>query len=108
MLPALSNRSPQDTYQAYARRPKRRGASSQYRGVSFRRQTQRWIAQVYWRGRRTFLGSFQSEQEAARAYNLHARRIIGEIAVLNELPGEPEQASPKQTADFSAPDFRIS
>jgi hypothetical protein len=78
-------RTPEEAYQAYASRPKRVGASSKHRGVSFRKQTQLWIAQVYWRGRRYFLGSFNTEREAALAYNTHARRIIGELALLNDL-----------------------
>lgn len=45
---------------------------------------------MYWRGRRYFLGSFAREEEAAAAYNRHARRIIGELAVLNELPPKPQ------------------
>jgi hypothetical protein len=79
-------RSADEKYLAFARRPKRAGSSSRYRGVSFRQQTQRWIAQVYWRGRRYFLGSYDREEEAAAAYNRHAPRIIGELAVLNDLP----------------------
>lgn len=79
-------RTPEEKYLAFARRPKRAGSSSRYRGVSFRQQTQRWIAQVYWRGRRYFLGSYDREEDAAAAYNRHAARIIGELAVLNELP----------------------
>lgn len=79
-------RSPEEKYLAFARRPKRAGSSSRYRGVSFRQQTQRWIAQVYWRGRRYFLGSYEREEDAAAAYNRHAVRIIGELAVLNDLP----------------------
>ena len=78
-------RTPEETYQAYARRPKRGGASSKHRGVSFRKQTQLWIAQVHWRGRRYFLGSFNTEREAALAYNTHARRTIGGLALLNDL-----------------------
>jgi hypothetical protein len=80
-----TRRTPEETYQAYARRPKRVGASSKHRGVSFRKQTQLWIAQVYWRGRRYFLGSFNTEREAAIAYNIHAQRIIGKLALLNDL-----------------------
>ena len=41
---------------------------------------------MYWRGRRYFLGSYGQEEEAAAAYNRHAPRIIGELAVLNDLP----------------------
>ena len=72
-------------YLAYARRPRRADASSRYRGVSLRRQTGLWVAQVYWRGRRYFLGSFHSEEEAAKAYNKHAAILIGKMALLNEL-----------------------
>lgn len=87
-MPIRSRRTPEETYQSYARRPKRVGASSKHRGVSFRKQTQLWIAQVYWKGRRYFLGSFHTEREAAIAYNIHAKRIIGELALLNDLSTE--------------------
>jgi hypothetical protein len=43
------------------------------------------VAQVYWRGRRYFLGSFNSEEEAAKAYNKHAAILIGKMALLNDL-----------------------
>lgn len=84
-----TRRSAEEKYLAFASRPKRAGCSSRFRGVSFRQQTQRWVAQVYWRGRRYFLGSFEREEDAAAAYNQHASRIIGELAVLNDLPPEP-------------------
>ena len=84
-MPIRSRRTPEETYQAYARRPKRAGASSKHRGVSFRKQTQFWIAQVHWRGKRYFLGSFNIEWDAALAYNLHAQHTIGELALLNDL-----------------------
>jgi len=92
-------RSAEEKYLAFARRPKRAGSSSRYRGVSFRQQTQRWIAQVYWRGRRYFLGSYDREDEAAAAYNRHAARIIGELAVLNDLPAADQTSAPAVCAD---------
>ena len=88
-----SRRTPEETYQSYARRPRRAGASSKYRGVSFRKQTQLWRAQVYWKGRRYFLGSFDTEREAALAYNIHAQRIIGELALLNDLSSDDAAVS---------------
>jgi hypothetical protein len=101
-------RTAEEKYLAFARRPKRAGSSSRYRGVSFRQQTQRWIAQVYWRGRRYFLGSYEREEEAAAAYNRHAARIIGSLAVLNELPAgaiPPDQlCADAHTASGSTPD----
>jgi len=77
--------SREQRYLAYAQRPQRADASSRYRGVSLRQQTGLWVAQVYWRGRRYFLGSFHSEEEAARAYNKHASILIGKMALLNEV-----------------------
>lgn len=85
-----ARRTREDSYQAYARRPRRLGASSIYRGVSFRKKTKLWTAQVYWRGRRYFLGSFETEREAALAYNMHAQKIIGNLALLNDLSGAEE------------------
>ena len=74
-----------ERYRSYASRPRRANTSSSYRGVSFRRRTGLWIAQVYWRGKRYYLGSFRSEVEAARAYNRHAAAIIGSLALLNDV-----------------------
>ena len=42
---------------------------SRYRGVSWRRQARRWIAELMHDGRRYRLGSFESEIEAAEAYD---------------------------------------
>lgn len=92
-MSSLPDQRSAESYQAYARRPRRRGASSEYRGVSFRKQTQLWTAQVYWRGRRYYLGSFNTEREAALAYNRHAQKIIGSFALLNEI--DPEQPHPE-------------
>lgn len=98
----LRRRTREEKYLAFARRPKRAGSSSRYRGVSFRQQTQRWIAQVYWQGRRYFLGSFDREEDAAAAYNRHAACIIGELAVLNDLPaGATATAQPCANAHAS-------
>jgi hypothetical protein len=58
-----------------------------FRGVSYRKRTGKWIAQLYWRGRRYFLGAYQDEREAAEVYNNHALKIIGPFAVLNDLIG---------------------
>ena len=77
--------SQEQAYLAYANRPRRPGASSMFRGVSYRKRTGQWIAQLYWRGRRYFLGAYEDELEAAEAYNKHALQIIGPFAVVNDL-----------------------
>ena len=76
-------------YLAYANRPRKANASSKYRGVSFLQGKGQWKAQLYWRGKRYFLGFFNSEIEAAESYNRHARLIIGPLAPINDAsPGD--------------------
>ena len=84
-MPKQTDASQEQAYLAYANRPRRPGASSMFRGVSYRSRTGQWIAQLYWRGRRYFLGAYEDELEAAEAYNKHALQIIGPFAVLNDL-----------------------
>ena len=84
-MPEQTEASQEQAYLAYANRPRRPGASSMFRGVSYRKRTGKWIAQLYWRGRRYFLGAYQDEREAAEVYNKHALQIIGPFAVVNDL-----------------------
>lgn len=59
------------------------GNTSNYRGVTFNKQTQRWLAQVHHRGQNFFAGRYTSELEAAQAYDNMARKLHGEFANLN-------------------------
>ena len=68
---------------------KRRGkASSRFRGVNLYRPTGRWMARVGIHGKRIFLGYFDTEIEAARAYNKAAKEHHGGFACLNEVPSD--------------------
>jgi hypothetical protein len=62
---------------------KRKHRSSQwpYKGISGR--TGRWTAEIQREGIRHHLGSFDSAEAAASAYDAAARRLFGEFARLN-------------------------
>jgi hypothetical protein len=57
--------------------------SSQYKGVSWRKDTAKWVAQITAEGQHYGLGAFIDEVDAAKAYDEAARRLHGEFAYLN-------------------------
>ena len=61
----------------------RRGSSSQYLGVSWVKRIQKWQASLQVSGKRFFLGNFDLELDAARAYDVAAARHFGQFANLN-------------------------
>ena len=86
-LTKASQRTLSPSYLAYANRPRKASATSRYRGVSYLQGKGQWKAQLYWRGKRYFLGFFNSEIEAAESYNRHALLIIGPMAPINGQVG---------------------
>lgn len=58
-------------------------ASSKYRGVFFEKKSKKWRASVKHIGITHHLGSFENEEDAARAYDEAAKIYHGEYAVLN-------------------------
>lgn len=67
---------------------KRGGTTSTYKGVSWRRQDKCWSARLTLRGRVYWLGRYQLEEDAAKAYNKAAIIHFGEFARLNEVNEE--------------------
>ncbi len=59
------------------------GCSSQYRGVSRNKQKNKWNAQIQFEGKWIWLGRFDNEIDAAKAYDEAARKYHGEFARLN-------------------------
>ncbi len=67
----------------YNRRKTKSKTTSRFRGVSFKKQNSRWVAQIQYKGKGIWLGYFESEEEAARAYDRAALKYHGEFASLN-------------------------
>ena len=57
------------------------GENSKYKGVQPSRNV--WYARIYLNKKKHFLGYFESEEEAARAYDTAAKELHGEFANLN-------------------------
>lgn len=67
-----------------ANKKKKPGCSSSYKGVYRRSDTGKYVAQMRVSGVRKKIGSFNSELEAAAAYNAAARQEFGEYARINK------------------------
>ena len=66
--------------------PNRKPGTSKYKGVFLCRRTGRFRARVSLNRKRIYLGYFESELDAARAYNAKAAELFGEFAYLNPIP----------------------
>jgi len=65
-------------------RPKRKTkCHSKYKGVSFRKRQNKWVADIQVDGKPRFLGYFNEEIDAARAYDSAAKKYHGQYATLN-------------------------
>lgn len=68
---------------------------SQYKGVSIRKLKDgrlRYEARIYNNYVCICLGTFDTAEKAARAYNKKAKELFGEYAYLNDVPDEVENA----------------
>ena len=61
-------------------------SNSQYKGVYWREDRKYFVTQICINGKQTYIGSFSSEIDAAKAYNKAAKKYYGEFAKLNVLP----------------------
>jgi hypothetical protein len=60
-------------------------ATSKFKGVYWCKQKQKWKARIYVNKKQMWLGSFDTEIDAAKAYNKAALIYIGEFACINNV-----------------------
>ena len=72
-----------DYSQNRVNRKKTKNKTSLFKGVAWNREWNKWMVQVYWKGRRSYLGGYTEEHDAAMAYDKAAKILHGKYALLN-------------------------
>ena len=73
-----------------SRRFSRPGYSSKYRGVTWNKGDSKWLAKISVKGKTRYLGIFDDEVDAAKAFDEEARRVRGARASVNFPKTEAE------------------
>lgn len=74
--------------------------SHSFRGVSLHRLTRRWEASLWLAGKQLYLGGFEQQEDAARAYDLAALACKGNAAITN-FPAEEYEEQLKELEGFT-------
>ena len=61
------------------------GGTSKYKGVSLCRKNNKWQAQIKHNRKSKWIGQYEKEKDAAKAYNKKAKELFGDFAYLNTL-----------------------
>lgn len=72
-----------DTYQSSWNTSAQKNSTSKYKGVSWDKDRKKWLARIYHLGKTYHIGRYNTENDAAIAYNNKARELFGEYARLN-------------------------
>jgi len=80
---------------------KTKSSSSKYRGVTYFARTGKWVARIKYQGKCRWLGYFDKEEEAGRAYDEAAKKHYGEFARPN-FPEETDNHQQANSGDYSS------
>lgn len=75
----------------------KKGYTSKYKGIHWKVNRGKWIAQIKKDGVKVHLGSFDDEIEAAKTYDAKAKELFGEFACLNF----PESQAPDHIPELA-------
>ena len=78
-----ANLRPATRSQNCCNRKKKPGCASKYKGVHINKKLGKWRAAIMFEGNRIFLGDFNTEIDAAQAYDAAAKLYHKEFASLN-------------------------
>lgn len=71
------------TFSANLQKGSKRGSTSNYRGVCWKKSNRKWCAQIRYNRKEIHIGLFDCEIDAAIAYDKRASQIYGEHCGLN-------------------------
>ena len=63
-----------------------RKTHSKFKGVTFSKWNNKWLARISFKGKTKQIGYFDNEIDAAISYNNHALKLFGQFAKLNIIP----------------------
>jgi hypothetical protein len=78
-----SNLRPCSPAQNVQNKRKQTGLSSRFKGVYWHKRDQKWMARLGHNGTTRFLGYFENEKDAAKAYDQSAIKTFGPFAKVN-------------------------
>ena len=81
---------------------KQNGSVSRYKGVAYDKRYDKWVGRCWYEGRDHFLGYYDDEVEAARAYDRAAVERLSEFARLNFPREWPPERRAQVRAEWEA------